>query len=81
MQQPIEARACQSIAGFMSTCPQTEVNDHPASFGITYGQNLEPPSHCWFSRLELALQISNYPNSSWCWIYTIPIRWPKILLH
>ena len=33
--QPTEAH--QRKDGFTSTCPQTEVNDHPASLSITSG--------------------------------------------
>ena len=30
-------------------------------------------SCCWLSRHKLWLEISNYPNSSWCWVDTNPI--------
>ena len=61
---PMRARACQLIGGLKSTCPQTEVNDHPASLRVTDGQHIKLPNRCWLFRLELPLHISSYPNSS-----------------
>ena len=37
------------------------------------------PQSCWILRLEFLLQISNYPNSSQCWIGIDPIHWLKSL--
>ena len=35
VQQINEARVCQPTSGHMFICPQIEVNDHPASLGVT----------------------------------------------
>ena len=34
-------KACQLIAGLTSTCPQSEINDRPATFLVTCGHNVE----------------------------------------
>ena len=44
--------------------------DHPASLGMTCGQNVEYPSRCCLSRPGLPLQINSYPNFSQYWVGT-----------
>ena len=75
MQLPIE---CQGLPSDCWSHVQL-VNDHPISLGMICGQQIGSPSKCWLSRLKLPLQISNYPNSSWCLVGTNPIYWPKNL--
>ena len=70
-------RACQLTASLTFARPQTEVNDHPASLRVTCGQYVESPTRVWFSRPGLSVQISSYPNSSWCWVSTDPIYLPS----
>ena len=40
----------------MSIYPQAEMNDYPASLGITYGQKVESHSGCWLSKPEFPLR-------------------------
>ena len=57
-------RACEPTTGLLTTCPQTEVNDHPTSLGVKCGQYVRSLSRCWRSKLKLPLQINSYLNSS-----------------
>ena len=36
-----------------------KMNDNPTSLGVTYGQHVESPSRCWFSRSVLTIQLSS----------------------
>ena len=40
----LRPRVYQLAAGIMSTCPQTEVNDHPASSGVAVVSTLNHPA-------------------------------------
>jgi hypothetical protein len=61
---PLRASSCQRTPGPTSSCPQTEVKDHPVSLGMMCVQRIESSSLCWLPKMGLLLQISNYPNSS-----------------
>ena len=37
------ARRDQLLTGLISTCPQPEVNDHPASLGVIFADKSSPP--------------------------------------
>ena len=37
----IEGQGLELTAGLTSICLQTEVKDHPASLGVTFGQHVE----------------------------------------
>ena len=41
---PLRALAYRPTAGLSSTCPLTEVKDHPASLGLTHGSMLNFPA-------------------------------------
>ena len=45
-------RDCQLTAGLALTCPQTEVNNHPVSLGLTYGQYTEFASFVGFLKMN-----------------------------
>ena len=50
----LRARKCQPTAGLISTCPQTGMNDHPASLGVTCGQRIGDTSGCLLYRSVLS---------------------------
>ena len=70
----LRARACWWTTGLTSTCLQTEWIIILSVYRCTF----ESPSYCWFSILQLLLQIRSYPNFSQCWVGNNPIRWLKI---
>ena len=63
---PMRTRTCQPTADLTSTCPQTEMNNHPGSLEVASCQQVMSPSCWWLSRPELLLQISSHLNSSQC---------------
>ena len=63
----LRARACQLTAGHMSICPQIEVNNHPASLGVIYGQHLKSPNCYLLSTTTVIIKNQYLPNSSQCW--------------
>ena len=71
----MRVRAYQQTAGLSSICLQTVIKGHPANLGAMYGRYVTSPNCFCF----LDWVYSGYPNSSWCWIGTDPIHWPKIL--
>ena len=52
----MKVRAYKPTAEFTSACPQTAMNDDPASLGVTYSQHVEFPSRCWLSGPGLLLK-------------------------
>ena len=38
---PLRVLPTKRLLGLTSTCPQTEVKDHPVSLQVTYGQHVE----------------------------------------
>ena len=43
----LRTRACQFIVGYMSIFVLMQVNDHPATLGVTRGQLIDSPSYFW----------------------------------
>ena len=64
MQEPIEVHGLP-IGCIMSTSPQTEINDHPTSLGMAYGQHIKFPSSCLLSIF------------SWYCVGIDAMQWPK----
>ena len=73
--QPIKGQSEQNDCCLMSTYPQRDVSNHPASLWISCGQHYEFCCHCQLSRLKLSLQIGSYSNSSQCWVGNDSIYW------
>ena len=50
----------------------------PIQFKSECAQHVESPSHYWIYRSQLSLKVSDYLNSSRCWIDD-SLLWPKFL--
>ena len=46
----------RALSGFTSTCPQTDVEEHPVSLGVTCSQHAESASRCHIYRSGLLLK-------------------------
>ena len=62
-QQPTKGQGLLNGCYRMFIRLETEVIDHPASVGVTCGQQVESLSRCWLSSPELHLHISSYQLS------------------
>ena len=72
---PLWTLACQSIAGFPSTCPLTEVNNHPASVGVICRPPIESSAIVGF--LDGIITTNQHIPK----LLPIPQTGQKILLH
>jgi hypothetical protein len=72
VQQSIDAQS------LMSTFPQTELKYHPASVGMMCDQHFKVLQPLLTFLTRITVQISNYPNSSQCWVDADPVYWSNI---